>query len=95
MAKFWCIEKGLIKQQTCSREKRYSQYQFCRSEFVSGCFRLSQAVNSDFGAAKNCYVSSNFAASKKNGQVSSKFAAAVSTLENKKKNVCGIHQRFF
>ena len=52
-------------------------------------------MNSDFGAAKNCYVSSNFAASKKNGQVSSKFAAAVSTLENKKKNVCGIHQRFF
>ena len=42
-------------------------------------------MNSDFGAAKNCYVSSNFAASKKNGQVSSKFAAAVSTLENKKK----------
>ena len=42
-------------------------------------------MNSDFGAAKNCYVSSNFAESKKNGQVSSKFAAAVSTLENKKK----------
>ena len=40
-------------------------------------------MNSDFGAAKNCYVSSNFAASKKNGQVSSKFAAAVSTLEKK------------
>ena len=44
-------------------------------------------MNSDFGAAKNCYVSSNFAASKKNGQVSSKFAAAVSTLENKKKKM--------
>ena len=43
-------------------------------------------MNSDFSAAKNCCVSSNFAASKKNGQVtcSSKFAAAVSTLENKK-----------